>query len=107
MLAEAQPVTGTIFTDRGPMDVSEVLVAFEVGAVVYRFGTCVVTEDGIACRAHHYPLTIARLHEQQDWASHLAEQAWVNVCDVLRALTVAAHIGQRVQQNGRRAMGRS
>lgn len=100
LLAQAQPLTGTVFTDRGPMDLSEALVAFEVGTVLYRFGTWVVTEDGIACLVHHYPLTLARLHEQQDWARHLAEQGWVSLWDVLRAMAVAAHVGKRAQDDG-------
>lgn len=95
LLAQAQPLTGTVFTDRGPMELPDALVAFDVGTVIYRFGTWVVTGDGIACLVHHYPLTTARLHEQQDWASHLAEQGWVNLWDFLRALAVASHVGKR------------
>lgn len=90
LLAQAQPLTGVLYTARGPLDVAEALVVFEVGTVVYRFGSWAVTDDGIACLVHHYPLTRARLHEDQDWARHLAEQSWVNLWDVVRALAVAA-----------------
>lgn len=100
LLAQVQPLTGIVYTDHGPMDVVDAIVAFEVGNVVYRFGTWVVTDDGIACLVHHYPLTYARLHEQQDWASHLAEQPWVNLWDVLRALTVASHRRVRGHEDG-------
>ena len=102
LLAQAQPLTGTVYTERGPMEIAEALVAFNVGTVTHRFGTWVVTEDGIACLVHHYPLTSARLHEQQDWASHLAEQSWVNLWDFLRALTVASNAKTREQQDGSR-----
>jgi|GEM_PF-4204883 len=100
LLVQAQPLTGTVFTDQGPMEVSEAIVAFEVGTVLYRFGTWVVTEDGIGCLVHHYPLTNARLHEHQDWASHLAEQGWVNLWDFLRALMVASHLQTRGPHDG-------
>lgn len=72
----------------------------DVGTVIYRFGTWVVTDDGIACLVHHYPLTIVRLHEEQDWARHLAEQTWVNLWDFLRALAVASHVRGSGQQDG-------
>lgn len=100
LLVQAQPLTGTVYTEHGPMDVADALAAFEVGNVVYRFGTWVVTDDGIACLVHHYPLTIARLHEQQDWASHLAEQEWVILWDVLRALVVSSHLRARGNEDG-------
>lgn len=82
------------------MQVTDALAAFNVGPVIYRFGTWAVTEDGIACLVHHYPLTQARLRESQDWASHLAEQEWVNLWDLLRALVVASQGGSRRQQEG-------
>jgi hypothetical protein len=91
LLGQSQPLVGMVLTEQGPMEVSEALATFEVGTVVYRFGTWVVTEDGVACLVHHYPLTDARLRENQDWASHLAEQQWVNLWDALRALAVAQH----------------
>ena len=100
LLAQSQPLTGTIFTEQGPMEVADAITAFEIGTVVYRFGTWVVTEDGIACLAHRYPLTHALLQEQQDWASHLAEQSWVNLWDLLRALAVVQHTGSRQEQHG-------
>ena len=77
------------------MEVADAMAAFNVGTVVYRFGTWVVTEEGIACLVHHYPLTYARLAEQQDWARLLAAQSWVNLWDVLRALAVARQTGHR------------
>lgn len=100
LIAQAQPLTGTVFTEQGRMQVTDALVVFSVAPVIYRFGTWAVTEDGVACLVHHYPLTHARLHEPQDWASHLAEQEWVNLWDFLRALVVAAHVGSRRQQEG-------
>ncbi len=93
LLAQSQPLVGTVFTEQGPMDVAAAIAAFDVGPVRYRFGTWVVTDDGIACLVHHYPLTHARLQEAQDWASHLAEQPWANLWDVLRALAVARQAG--------------
>ena len=95
LLAQSQPLAGTVFTEQGPMEVADAIAAFAVGTVVYRFGTWVVTEEGVACLVHHYPLVHARLAEQQDWASHLAEQPWVNLWDVLRALAVARQSGHR------------
>src|SRR4051812_30562913 len=66
LLGQSEPLVGMVLTERGLMDVEDAIVTWNVGAVLYRFGTWVVTEDGIACLAHHYPLTQARLHEQQD-----------------------------------------
>ncbi len=87
--AQSQSMEGTVFTEQGPMEVRAAIAAFGVGTVQYRFGTWVVTEDGVACLVHHYPLPWARLAEAQDWASHLAELPWVNLWDLLRALAVA------------------
>lgn len=100
LLAQSQPLTGTVYTQHGPMEVAAAMAEFGVETVVYRFGTWVVTDDGVACLIHHYPLTRERLSEQQDWASHLAEQDWVNLWDVLRALAVARHIARRGQPDG-------
>ncbi len=100
LLLQSQPLTGTVYTDQGAMDVAAALVAFDVERVVYRFGTWVVTEDGVACLVHHYPLTRARLSEPQDWASHLAEQSWVNLWDLQRALVVEQHLRSRTNHRG-------
>ena len=100
LLAQAQPLSGIVYTERGPLEVAEALVAFAVGPVVYRFGTWVVTTDGIACLVRHYPLTRAQLQGPEDWARHLAEQPWANLWDVLRALTVATHPGTRSHSGG-------
>ena len=89
LLPQSQPLVGLVFTERGPMEVAEAMAAFEVGKVVYRFGTWVVTDDGVACLTRHYPLTRARLEEREHWASHLAEQTWANLWDLVRALAVA------------------
>ena len=99
-LLQSQPLVGLVLTEQGPMEVADAMVAFDVGSAVYRFGTWVVTEDGIACLVHHYPLTRARLQEHQDWASHLAAQAWVNLWDLVRALAVAQHQGSRREETG-------
>ena len=95
LLPQSQPLAGTVLTEQGPMEVADAMAAFNVGTVVYRFGTWVVTEEGIACLVHHYPLPYARLAEQQDWARLLAAQSWVNLWDVLRALAVARQTGHR------------
>ncbi len=100
LLAQSQPLTGTLFTEQGPMEVVNAAAAFGVGSVVYRFGTWVVTQDGVACLVHHYPLTHARLQEPEDWARHLAEQPWVNLWDALRALAVVEQMGQHREQGG-------
>ncbi len=100
LLGQSQPLAGMVLTEQGLMDVEDAIITWNVGAVLYRFGTWVVTEDGIACLAHHYPLTQARLHEQQDWASHLAEHPWVNLWDLVRALAVAQHPGAHREENG-------
>ncbi|HSH78336.1 MAG TPA: hypothetical protein VLA19_07365 [Herpetosiphonaceae bacterium] len=100
LLVQSQPLTGTLFTEQGPMDVSDAVAAFAVGNVVYRFGTWVVTQDGVACLVHHYPLTHARLQEREDWARHLAEQPWVNLWDALRALRVVEHMAQHREHGG-------
>ncbi len=100
LIAQSQPLAGTVFTERGSMEVEEAAAAFEVGRVLFRFGTWVVTEDGIACIVHHYPLATARLHEGEDWASLLAEQSWVNLWDLLRAIKVAHELAARRQQRG-------
>ena len=95
LLAQSQPLVGTVLTERGSMEVLDAMAAFGIDTVVYRFGTSVVTDDGVACLVHHYPLPHARLEERQDWASHLAELPWVNLWDALRALAVARQIGAR------------
>jgi hypothetical protein len=100
LLTQSQPLTGVLFTEQGPMEVTDAIAAFQVGTVLHRFGTWVVTEDGIACLVRHYPLTYARLQEHQDWASHLAEQEWVSLWDLLRALTVAHQASPRQTQHG-------
>ena len=100
LLAQNLPLAGTVLTEQGPMEVADAMAAFDVGNVVYRFGTWVVTKDGIACLAHHYPLTHERLQEHQNWASHLAEQAWVNLWDLVRALAVAAQMQSFRQERG-------
>jgi hypothetical protein len=81
------------------MEVEEALDIFDIGAVLYRFGTWVVTKDGIACLIHHYPLTRDRLSEQQDWASFLAEQSWVNLWDLQRALVVEQYVRSRTKHH--------
>jgi hypothetical protein len=100
LLAQHQPMAGVIYTERGPMDAADTVAAFSTGTVLYRFGTWVVTENGIACLTHHYPLTHARLQEHQDWASHLAEQTWVCLWDLLRALAVARMTGSSHHDHG-------
>jgi hypothetical protein len=100
LLVQQQPLTGMVLTEQGPMDVVAAITTFATGTVRYRFGTWVVTEDGIACLVRHYPLTHARLQEQQDWARHLAEQDWVNLWDLLRALVVASQIGSSNPDHG-------
>ncbi len=100
LLAQSQPPSGTVLTERGVMDVAEAMVAFDVGTVIHRFGTWVVTGDGIACLVRHYPLTEKRLHEHEDWAALLAEQPWVNLWDFLRALAVAQHLRRRHPEHG-------
>ena len=100
LLAQSQPLLGAVFTEQGPMEVTDAMVAFDVGTVVYRFGTWVVTDDGVACLTRHYPLTRARLQEHEDWARHLAEQPWANLWDLLRALVVAEQGGWRSREPG-------
>ncbi|HEY0602940.1 MAG TPA: hypothetical protein VGD58_08510 [Herpetosiphonaceae bacterium] len=100
VLAQSQPLAGIVFTEQGPMEVSQASAAFGVEAVLYRFGTWAVTGDGVACLVRHYPLSHAQLQEQQDWVSYLAEQGWVNLWDLLRALKIAEHIRSRRQQGG-------
>ena len=100
LVAQSQPLNGIVFTERGQMEVAEAIAAFNVDRVLYRFGTWVVTENGIACLAHQFPLTTSRLHEGQDWARYLAEQPWVNLWDLLRALTVAHDLAARSSQRG-------
>ncbi|HZG67442.1 MAG TPA: hypothetical protein VEZ12_11910 [Herpetosiphonaceae bacterium] len=100
LLLQSQPLVGTVFTEQGPMEVTDAIAAFDVGTVVYRFGTWVVTDDGIACLTRHYPLTRARLKEHEDWAGHVAEQTWANLWDLVRALVVAQQSGARQQGSG-------
>jgi hypothetical protein len=88
LLVQQQPLAGTVMTEQGPMDVAAAIAIFVAAPVRYRFGTWVVTEDGVACLVRHVTLTHARLQEKQNWASHLAEQDWVNLWDLLRALAV-------------------
>ena len=99
LLLQSQSMTGIVYTEHGPLEVVEAAVVFGVDKVVYRFGTWVVTEDGVACLVHQYPLTRARLSEQQDWASHLAEQSWVNLWDLLRALVVERHVRSQTKHH--------
>jgi hypothetical protein len=98
LLAQSQPLAGVLFTERGSMEVADAMAAFGVEGVRYRFGTWVVTDDGVACLVHHFPLTHARLQEPEDWAAYLAEQSWVNLWDLVRALAVARHLSPRPRQ---------
>ena len=100
LLEQSQPLVGTVFTEQGPMDVVDAMAAFAVDRVVYRFGTWVVTDDGIACLTRHYPLTRARLQEHENWASHLAEQSWANLWDLVRAMVVAEQSVWRTREQG-------
>lgn len=100
VLAQSQPLTGIVFTEQGSMEVLQAIAAFGVETVVYRFGTWAVTDAGVACLVRHYPLSHVQLQEQQDWVSYLAEQGWVNLWDLLRALKVAQYITSRRQQGG-------
>lgn len=100
VVEQSQPLAGTVFTEQGAMDVADAIVAYNVGTVIHRFGTWVVTEDGIACLVRHYPLSRARLGEHENWASHLAEQTWANLWDVVRALVVEAQRGARSPEPG-------
>ena len=100
LLIQSQPLIGTVFTEQGPMEVPEAMAAFGVDSVIYRFGTWVVTDDGIACLTRHFALTRSRLHEHEDWASHLAEQTWANLWDLVRALFVADQIPGHAKENG-------
>lgn len=100
LLSQSQPLVGIVYTEHGPMEIAEALARFDVDHVLYRFGSWVVTENGIACLVHHYPLDRARLQEHQNWAQHLAEQSWVNLWDVLRALVVEQHVRSRMKQHG-------
>lgn len=100
LLPQSQPLTGSIMTEQGPMEVADALDLFVGCEVLYRFGTWVVTEEGVGCLVHRYPLSYARLHEQQDWERHLAEQSWANLWDALRALTVARHISRHSKPEG-------
>ena len=95
LLVQSQPLDGTVFTEQGPLEVADAMAAFDVGPVRYRFGTWVVTDDGIACLARHYPLSHARLQEHEQWASYLAEQPWANLWDLVRAIVVSQHIHAR------------
>ena len=100
VVEQSQPLVGTVFTEQGAMDVADAINAYNVGTVIHRFGTWVVTEDGIACLVRHYPLSRARLGEHENWASHLAEQTWANLWDVVRALVVEAQRGARSSEPG-------
>jgi hypothetical protein len=100
LLAQSQPLTGDVFTEQGAMRVTDAVAAFDVGAVLYRFGTWVVTEHGIACLVHHYPISQAQIQQRDDIAPQLAEQSWVNLWDLLRALAVAGHPASAPPQGG-------
>jgi hypothetical protein len=100
LLAQSLPPLGTVLTDQGPMDVADAMIAFGIDHVVYRFGTWVVTADGIACLVHHFPITRARLREQEDWARYLAGHDWVNLWDLVRALAVAQHSAAHREESG-------
>src|SRR5690349_12013368 len=63
LLAQDEPLAGTIYTQQGPLEVTQAIAAFGVGTVLHRFGTWVVTDEGIACLAHHFPLSHAQLQE--------------------------------------------
>lgn len=100
LLAQSQPLIGTVFTEQGSMRVPDAIDAFNVDAVLYRFGTWVVTEHGVACLVHHYPLTQTQVQQPQEIIRQLAEQTWVNLWDLLRALAVARHTGSPQSENG-------
>lgn len=100
LLAQSQSLIGTVFTEHGAMRVSEAITAFEVGSVLYRFGTWAVTEHGVACLVHPTSLTQAQIQQRDEIVRQLAEQSWVNLWDLLRALAVARHIESLPPQSG-------
>lgn len=100
LLAQHQSLVGTVFTEQGAMRVTDAIAAYEVGPVLYRFGTWVVTEHGVACLVHHYPIAQAQLQHHTEIARQLAEQSWVNLWDLLRALAVARHAESAPRQGG-------
>lgn len=91
LLAQHQSLAGTVFTEQGAMRVTDAITAYEVGSVLYRFGTWAVTEQGVACLVHRYSITQAQIQQHDDIVRQLAEQSWVNLWDLLRALAVARH----------------
>jgi hypothetical protein len=83
-----------------PHPITHTAAAVAVGPVRYRFGTWVVTDDGIACLVHRYPLSHARRAQAQDWPRHLPELPWVNVWDLLRAVAVVQAVGPHPPRPG-------
>src|SRR5438105_3695690 len=58
----------------------------DVSPIVRRFGTWAVTEYGVECLAHYYPIRKERLWQAYPWERHMATKRWVVQEDLRPAL---------------------
>jgi hypothetical protein len=66
-----------------------------VGKVLWMGRQWVVTEDGVECMDHHYPVEKDRLWEgekDQGWVKHMFAKPWVDPADFAEALRIARHL---------------
>jgi hypothetical protein len=73
---------------RKPITFEEAVEKFEIGRIVKRFGTWVVTDYGMECLVHYYPIEKGRLPEWY-WRRHMAAKRWVNLVDFEQAYVFA------------------
>ncbi len=52
--------------------------------ILQQYGTWAVTDYGVECLEHYYPIEKKRLHDDS-WTLHMAEKNWVDMYDFLRA----------------------
>lgn len=65
----------------------------EVGKIVKQFGTWAVTEYGLECLAHYYPIDRERIFSKDkatwDWPRHMSTKRWIDMSDFLDAYASA------------------
>ena len=71
------------FSDKDTLDLA--IYRLEVSPIVIRFGTWAITDYGVECLTHHYPVAKTRVHEL-DWVTHMKVKKWVNIYDFGLAL---------------------
>ena len=76
-------------TNFGDLTYEEALEVFQVGTVVRRFGTWVVTDWGLAALVTDYQIVAPGHIVAMDWREHMSRKTWCNVADFNAAYAFA------------------